>query len=210
MPRFIKSRRRYSIRRMPLPIAAVISSASSDTTPLLWEFVNRLQARGLRIRGLIQNLEPGRNGCDIVLVDIESGARHPITQDLGAASAACRLDPALLVEAGNGLRAVPNLPTDLAVFNRFGALEAQGGGFHAEMLAVMAGGTPLLAVVSDKQIAAWRSFTGGLGSELRPQIDDLEHWFHDVQAAGACPMVTPGEATRRDPAQVDKRFAPGS
>jgi len=167
---------------MPLPIAAVIANASSDTTPLLWEFVNRLKAKGYQVRGLIQNLEPGRNGCDIVLVDIETGTRYPITQDLGTASEACRLDPALLIEAGTVLRAVPCLPTDLAVFNRFGALEAQGGGFHAEMLAVMTSGKPLLAVVSDKQLGAWRTFTGGLGAELQPEIGELESWFRGVQA----------------------------
>lgn len=178
---------------MPLPIAAILSSLSTDTTLLLWEFVTRLKAKGYKVRGLIQNLEPGRNGCDIVLVDIESGARHPITQDLGAASESCRLDPALLVEAGGVLRTVPELSTDLVVFNRFGALEGQGEGFHAEMLAVMTRGTPVLTVVSDKHLTAWRSFTGGLGAELAPERDALESWFSGVLAAAGQPSANASE-----------------
>ena len=70
----------------------------------------------------------------VVLIDLENEQRYPITQDLGPGSAACALDPGLMADAAQVMRRIADEGADLAIFNRFGALEAEGGGLAAEML----------------------------------------------------------------------------
>ena len=71
---------------------------------------------------------------------------------------------------------------DLAVFNRFGALEAEGGGLAAEMLELMSRGQPVLVIVGERHLDAWRNFTGGLASELPATTDALNRWFREIAA----------------------------
>ena len=59
------------------------------------------------------------------------------------------------------LRRIAGEGADLAIFNRFAAMEAGGDGLAAEMLEVMSGDIPVLTVVPPKHLAAWRHFTGG-------------------------------------------------
>ena len=59
------------------------------------------------------------------------------------------------------LRAALTQAPDLVVCNRFGALEAEGGGFAAELLAVMAQGVALVTAVAARNQARWQQFSGG-------------------------------------------------
>lgn len=65
----------------------------------------------------------------------------------------------------------------LAVGNRFGALEATGGGHAAELAALVGEDIPVLTVVAAKHLDAWRRFTGGMGEELPPRMAALRSWF---------------------------------
>jgi hypothetical protein len=49
---------------------------------------------------------------------------------------------------------------DLVISNRFGSLEAENGGFAAELLALLAAGIPVLTVVSARHLDAWHRFVG--------------------------------------------------
>lgn len=161
----------------PLPIAAVVSIVSGDANLLIADFAARQRAAGRRVRGLVQELKMCDNGCQVMLIDLDGGARYPITQDLGAGSTSCGLDPALIAEAAGVMRRIAAEGAELAIFNRFGALEADGGGFAPEMLTLMSEGIPVLTVVPAGQIERWREFTGGLGRELPASAAALDAWF---------------------------------
>jgi hypothetical protein len=139
---------------------------------VLIAFVREVQGQGVRVRGLIQRQEP-----DMHLVDVQSGQEFAITQDLGPDSDACRIDPAGFAEASVVLRNALAEKAELVVINRFGKLEAAGGGLAAEMLAVMAEGLAVLTCVNGEQVAAWRSFTGDAGLLLPPDITALRAWW---------------------------------
>lgn len=160
-----------------LPIAAIVSQTSGDANVLIVDFAARQRAAGRRVRGLVQELRMCDNGCLVVLIDLDNHQRYPITQDLGAGSTSCGLDPALIAEASGVMRRIAAEGAELAVFNRFGALEADGGGFAPEMLALMSEGIPVLTVVPAGQLERWRHFTGGLGRELPVCAAALDDWF---------------------------------
>lgn len=152
-----------------LPIAAIGGDGASHALEV---FVGALSAQGVKVRGLIQRHHP-----DMHLVDVESGQTYAITQDLGTESESCRLDPSGIAEASVVLRRALAERAALVVVNRFGKLEAAGGGLSAEMLAVMAEGVPLLTCLGVDQGEAWQVFTGGAGVVLPAEIDAIHRWW---------------------------------
>lgn len=159
-----------------LPIAAI--HAASGGGEVLAVFIAELVGQGVKVRGLVQ-----RHAPDMELVDVVSGQSFAITQDLGSQSESCRIDPAGFAEASVVLRRALAEGAELVVVNRFGKLEAAGGGLAAEMLALMAEQVPVLTCVGPDQRQAWADFTGGAGAALAPDLDALRRWWHGVRPA---------------------------
>lgn len=155
-----------------LPIAAIVLDGSGGD--ILATFVAEVVGQGVRVRGLIQQHLP-----ELCLVDVHSGQVYPITQDLGPQATGCRIDPGGFAAAAMVLRRALD-DAELVVVNRFGRLEAEGGGLVAEMLAVMAEGVPVLTCVNVDQLAAWQRFTGGAGVLLPADPAALRQWWHDI------------------------------
>lgn len=164
-----------------LPIAAIIPRPEQDADQLLSVFSEQLQARGFRVRGLIQQRCPSGSTCKFSLRDLSTGRLYPISQDLGSQSTACVLDTAGIADASIVMRRIPDEGADLVVFNRFSGLESEGEGFAAEMLDLMTLGIPVLTIVQTRHLDAWRDFTGGLAAELPAEPIALEYWFNALQ-----------------------------
>lgn len=158
-------------------IAAVVSRPGQATDAVVRDFVDGLRAKGIRVQGLLQEVCPNPGHCKYQLQDIITGKRYPISQDLGNDSGACALDPAGLAEASEVIRRVEDATTDLVVFNRFSGLEAEGQGFAQEMLDIMSRGLPVLTIVREFWLPAWRRFTGDLADEILPEHNALNAWF---------------------------------
>lgn len=163
-------------------VAAIVHRAHRSADGLLAEFARHLRERGWRVRGLVQDNTARSNSCgrQMVLIDLDDDRRFVISQDLGPGSVSCCVDPGEIAAASGALRRGLTEGADLVVANRFGELEAAGGGLAAEMLALMAGGIPLLTVVGDKFLTDWRRFSGNAARELPPQRAALEAWFDGI------------------------------
>jgi len=162
-----------------LPIAVIVYTGHAASDPVVAEFVRRLQQRGLSVRGLRQEdgpAVPGRPPAT-TLIDLASGERHRISLDLGPGAASCKVDTAAVAAVSRVLREALRDDPDLVIVSRFGTLEAEGGGFSAEMLALMEAGVPLLTVTAQKHLEAWRRFTGGAAAELPVELGAIESWF---------------------------------
>jgi len=164
------------------PIAALVHSEHGEGDELLARFVSDMRERGWRVRGLLQQPAPqAQDRKQMDLVDIDSGKRFPLFQYLGQGSDACSVDTGSIAAASTSLRMALADGADLVVVNRFGVLEAAGGGFSIEMLAIMAETIPMLTLVAAQHLEEWRYFTGHAGVELPLRRDSLEQWFSALE-----------------------------
>lgn len=146
---------------------------------LVLEFCQGLQRLGWRVGGLAQRRVPDEGGGKplLELVDVRTGRTFPISQKLGPLSRACSLDTGGVAQASGVLRQALADRVHLAVTNRFGELEATGGGYAAELGLLAGEGIPVLTVIATKHLDAWRRFTGGQGEELPLRQGALRDWF---------------------------------
>lgn len=144
------------------PVAAIVDDGEADADALLAAVVCAQRRAGRRVRGLLMTYPDGAEGCAaaMVLVDIDTLDEYLVSQPMGSGSTSCRADPQGFAAASRVLRDALQQSPDLVVSNRFGGLEAEGGGFADELLALMLQGVPLLTVVSARHVEAWRRFSG--------------------------------------------------
>lgn len=158
-------------------IAAVVPPPGIDADQPVREFVADLRSRGIRVSGLLQDTREENDNCFVCLIDIETGASFPILQCKTETASACALDTAALIETTTVMRRIAGSAADLVVFNRFSGMEADGDGFAAEMLDFMSRDIPVLTIVRERHLPAWRHFTGGMACELPPDPAALKRWF---------------------------------
>ena len=164
-----------------LRAAAVLADGATNLDTLLAEVVQRLKQAGRQVRGLLMTYPDGDTDCSgaMVMVDVHTGAEYLVSQPLGAGSTGCRADPQGFARASQVLRRAADEQPELVVVNRFGGLEAEGGGMRAELLDLMAREVPLLTAVSPRFSAAWQQFTGG-ATLLPADADAVERWVGQV------------------------------
>lgn len=172
---------RYSGNNMTqeLRAAAIRHDGSCDVDALLAEVAEAQRSRGRRVRGLL--MAPAASGGDclveMVLVDVDKRDGYLVSQPLGRDSKACRADPQGFARASMVLRSAAAEEPDLVVCNRFGKLEAEGGGFSAELLEILSRDIPLLTVVSHHLVDDWQRFTGGEAQLLPPTRAAVDAWL---------------------------------
>lgn len=156
------------------PILAVVYGAGEDADPVMARLADRLREDGLRLAGLVQRNPPapGRSRCNMEVEILPGGERRMISEDRGAAAAGCRLDPGLLIEALELARAGleggsgQESGADVLILNRFGKVEADGGGGREIVAQAVGQGIPVIVAVPWRNIAAFRAFAGALAAEV--------------------------------------------
>jgi nucleoside-triphosphatase THEP1 len=162
-----------------LPVAAIVHEERGQADVLIAQLVTELRDVGHHVLGIMKepaSTDPGTCKQDMILIDIDSGDRYNISQDLGTCSEGCTLDPSVVTEASVVLRRALEARPDLIVVNRFGKLEMVGSGFHAEMIAIIEAGIPVITAVSTSHYSAWEVFTGGCAVNLAPDADAIADW----------------------------------
>ncbi|HZW21570.1 DUF2478 domain-containing protein [Noviherbaspirillum sp.] len=158
----------------PIPLAALVYRDGIDPAPVLQDVVSLLRQRGVVVGGAVQH---GDVGCAMTLELLPSGVRVPISQDLGSGASGCRLDSVALAEAASLVRKAIDASPQLAVFNKFGSQEAVGSGMHAEMVAAVTAGVPILTAVRDTLLPQWEEFTGGQSAQLSCTVEAALAWW---------------------------------
>lgn len=176
------------------PVAAILLDGQTDVDALLADLARSLQQRDLCVHGLRMTYPAGRDGCasPMVMVDLHTGDDYLVSQPMGRDSRACRADPQGFARASAVLRRAAAAQgadaPDIVLLNRFGSLEAEGGGFRAELLALLVQGRAVLTAVAPAHREAWRSFVGG-PAELPAERAAINAWLAQVlpAAAARCP-----------------------
>lgn len=160
------------------PLAALVHPDDRhDAEALLERVARRLQRSGRRVGGLVHRQDLYANGNKrMQLLDLRSGAQFELSQDLGMDSQACSLNPQALAQASAVLRQALADGVELAIVNRFGQLEALGGGFVQEFAAFAEAGIPVITAVAARHAAHWRDFTGGTCDCLPADEQALLQW----------------------------------
>jgi hypothetical protein len=168
-------------------LAALVYGEGQDPNRIVAEFAEDLAGRGHRIGGMVQ-MAAGPQDCecrDAYVLDLETGERLSILQDLGRHSQSCRIDPAALATVGQRLSGALARAPELLFINRFGKLEAEGKGVFAEIGEAAAADVPTLVCVSTRYLDPWRRFTFGLDEELACSGESLRDWWSDICALRA-------------------------
>lgn len=168
-------------------IAAVIYGPDDDCDGLLTEIAHGWMADGHAVAGVVQvNAGASCADIDMELEVLGSGRRISICQDLGTGSTdACRLDPAGLAEAAAAVKEAIGRPVDVVLVNKFGRMEAEGGGMLAEICATVAAGLPLVIGVPRRFSEAWNAFAGGMDVKLSCDRAAVDRWWAETRLTTA-------------------------
>jgi hypothetical protein len=168
-------------------IGVIVAEAGAEKQALLLRFVARRRGEGLRVAGVVELAGPDHaSACGALdLLDLATGARIPISQDLGPGSTACNLDPGGVAMACAAAQRAIEAGADLVVLSKFGKLEAGHGGLCDAFAAAMEAETPVLTTLKPLMRVDWSAFAGPLSDELAPSLDALETWWSGLAMASA-------------------------
>jgi len=169
---------------MDQPLAAIYFSRDEGVDAVLKAAAETLKAEGRCIGGFVQHDTPDPVACCSIthVEDVMTGARHRITQALGAGSKGCRLDPQALAEVAGQMLTTLDDGVDMLVLNRFGKGEADGQGLRSVIEKAMDLGVPVLIAVRDNYREDWEAFSGELAVALPPDAEHVAAWGRAVLA----------------------------
>jgi nucleoside-triphosphatase THEP1 len=158
-----------------------------------------LREQGIALAGALQ-LEvaglPDRHPCDMRLQDLASGEITAIAEHRGSGARGCRLDIGLLTDLAEAVvSSLHEEPPRLLVVNKFGRIEADGGGLRGAIAEAVGLGIPVLVGVPARNLDRWRAFAGPLAIELQADAAAVAAWLetHGLPATpGPCGAATAG------------------
>lgn len=161
-------------------IAEIPFRGRAPVDALLAAVVSRLRRDGVRVAGFLQEDDSGIDGTDACgsmrLRDLDNGAVHGISQDLGRFSTGCRLDSSALTAAAGLLETAIDAGAELVVVNRFGKAEVDGAGLRPVIARAMAAGIPVLVPVREDYAPSWAAFHGGMADSLPTDEEAVLGW----------------------------------
>jgi nucleoside-triphosphatase THEP1 len=176
-----------------LAIAAIVYSDGVYPDRIIARAIEPLRAAGVPLAGALQ-VEPvaaGRHPCDLLLEELASGDVHAIAEHRGREARGCRLDVGLLTEIGEAVvHSLHDEQPRLLVVNKFGKIEADGGGLRQAVAEAVDLGIPVLVGVPARNLDRWRAFAGSLAIELPATVGTIADWL----AHHGLPSVTADEA----------------
>lgn len=169
------------------PIVALQGASSAAIQTTLADFAACMKARGIRVAGVVEiNGDCGDGACGrLALRDLATDAIIPISQDLGAGSTACNLDPRGLAEACAAVERTIARGVDLIVLSKFGKMEAARGGLIDAFGAALLAGVPIVTAVAPSMTQAWTDFAGDYAQFIDVAADSLDAWWSRVTAPAA-------------------------
>ena len=168
-----------------MEIASVTSEARGETDRLIAEVAAHFRARGTALAGIVKDLghtTTFANGCDMNVRVLPDGPVIAITQNLGAGSDACRLDPGAIAEAVACVEGGALDKADLFILNKFGPEEAAGRGFVALIGHALDLGIPVLVGVGAGSRETFDTFAGGLAVTLPPDPEAIREWCRSAMS----------------------------
>ncbi len=164
-------------------IAALLYADGVYPDRVIARAIAPLRERGVAMAGAIQLKpagQPGRHPCDLLLEDLASGEVTAIVEHRGKEARGCRLDVGVLTDVAEAVSA--SIHADgprLLIVNKFGKIEADGGGMRGAIAEAVDLGIPVLVGVPVRNLDRWRVFAGPLAVELAVDDAAVARWLSE-------------------------------
>lgn len=160
-------------------IGAIVYENDKYPDELFKWIVGQCRARGLALAGVLQYpaFEGADPSCDVALEDLVSGRRTVLFDDRGSGASGCRLDVGALLEAAMEIERGFETDPSLLVLNKFGKIEAEGGGMCGVMAKALELGIPVVIGVPARNLKAWRDFAENFSTELSEDTVKIGKWL---------------------------------
>lgn len=164
-----------------MKIAYTMAPGRGDIDLLLLRLAEALALRGIKSGGTVQvNTDQGSHPCDMDVKVLPDGPTLRISQNLGAESAGCRLDPSALEEAVGLVASRLDDGMDLLIVNKFGKHEAEGRGFRTAIAEAIARDIPVLVGLNALNLDAFLDFAGPEAERLEPAAVAILRWCDTI------------------------------
>jgi nucleoside-triphosphatase THEP1 len=186
-----------------LLIAALIYADGVYPDQAIARAIEPLRERGVQLAGAIQRDpadRPGRHPCDLLLENLATGEITPIAEHRGKEARGCRLDVGVLTDIAEAVAS--SLHDDeprLLIVNKFGKVEADGGGLREAIADAVCLGIPVLVGVPMRNLDRWRAFAGACSVELPADAAAISAW---LESQGLPVRSGARDAVARDAARV--------
>ncbi|RJF66123.1 DUF2478 domain-containing protein [Rhodopseudomonas palustris] len=170
----------YTLGRSGRPsILALVYSDGAAACRMISEFGYRLRDNGVAIAGIVayHATRDGTPRCDMEIEELSSRIILQLADDQTPQAAGCRVDPAAMQDAAALISASFQKCPELLIVNKFGQLEAGGGGLADAITEAVDLGIPVIVGVPERHIARWREFTNGLAEEAMIDSPRIQHWL---------------------------------
>ena len=159
-------------------IAALQGAPGETIQAILPQFAEVPKREGFRVAGVVEVSQCGEEGArkHLAVRDLTSKAVIKFSQDLGAGSTACNLDPSGLAKACEAVERAIEDGADVVVLSKFGKLEAARGGLCDAFRAAILADLPIVTTVSPLLADEWAQFAGNLSNKVPPTLDALGAW----------------------------------
>jgi nucleoside-triphosphatase THEP1 len=173
-------------------ILAVLYTDGLAADRRLAEWGYSLRSLGLAVAGIVQlntfARDPGK--CDMAVEELFSGTVLQLSEDRGPEARGCRLDRSSLAEAGALLLSALEEKPDILIVNKFGKVEAEGGGLRDALAKAVELDVPIIVGVPFRNLDQWRIFAD-LAEECPVGSSQIRRWLlaRDVlpeRMAGNC------------------------
>lgn len=174
-------------------ILAVVYSDGLAADRLLADIAYRLRDDGVVVAGLVQlnTFVRDRAKCDMAVEELYSRTVYQLSEERGPAAKGCRLDHTKLTEAAGLFSEALKQRLELVVLNKFGKVEAEGGGLRDALGHAVALEVPLIVGVPYRNLDQWRNFADGLADECEVSAPDILRWLEAKGFAVAATDYTP-------------------
>ena len=163
-------------------ILAIVYSDGLAADRFISDLGYALRDAGIAIAGLVQHnaFLRDRTKCNMELEELASGRVLQLSEDRGREARGCRLDRAALAEAAALLTSsVRNGATpELVILNKFGKLEAEGGGLRDPLADIVELGIPILVGVPYRNVEQWRAFAQDMAGECPVGSAGVHEWLY--------------------------------
>ena len=170
---------RSAALRLPPALVAIVYANEFYPLSTFVQIVDHCRRRALPMAGVLQHpaCMDAAGHCDVVLEDLATGRRTDLFENRGAGAKGCRLDVAALAEVnGQVARSLTDEPA-LLILNKFGKVEAEGGGLLDLVAIAVDRGIPVVIGVPVRNLEAWRRFAGDMSVEISSETAEVMDWL---------------------------------